>query len=167
LRSITLAAGALSHIQIEISIRLLIAAAAGMAIGIEREMREQAAGLRTHILVAVGSCPFTVVSVYGFAAFAGPQSASADPSRVAAQIVTGIGFLGAGAIIRQGPNIRGLTTAASLWIMAAIGMAVGVGMYLATAVAVAITLVGLWALRPFRRWLRSRAATISPKDPID
>src|SRR2546426_12116097 len=117
----------MSHVQIEVVIRLAVAAVAGMAVGIERELREQAAGLRTHILVAVGSCLFTLVSVYGFESFAGQHTAAVDPSRVAAQIVTGIGFLGAGAIIRQGVNIRGLTTAASLWIMAAIGMAVGVG----------------------------------------
>jgi putative Mg2+ transporter-C (MgtC) family protein len=123
-----------------------------MAVGAEREMRDQAAGLRTHILVSVGSCLFTLVSVYGFAGFQGARAA-VDPSRVAAQIVTGIGFLGAGAIIRQGLNIHGLTTAASLWIMAAVGMAVGVGMYWATGFAVLFTLISLWGLRPLRRWL--------------
>jgi putative Mg2+ transporter-C (MgtC) family protein len=123
-----------------------------MAVGAEREMRDQSAGLRTHILVSVGSCLFTLVSVYGFDAFRAHNSAI-DPSRVAAQIVTGIGFLGAGAIIRQGVSIRGLTTAASLWIMAAVGMAVGVGMYWATGLAVGFTLISLWGLRPLRRWL--------------
>lgn len=124
-----------------------------MAVGAEREMRDQVAGLRTHILVSVGSCLFTLVSIYGFTAFQAPK-ASIDPSRVAAQIVTGIGFLGAGAIIRQGLNIRGLTTAASLWIIAAVGMAVGVGMYWATGFAVLFTLISLWGLRPLRQWLR-------------
>jgi putative Mg2+ transporter-C (MgtC) family protein len=124
-----------------------------MAVGAEREMRDQAAGLRTHILVSVGSCLFTLVSIYGFGAFEGAKSA-VDPSRVAAQIVTGIGFLGAGAIIRHGLNIRGLTTAASLWIMAAVGMAVGVGMYWATGFAVLFTLISLWGLRPLRRWIQ-------------
>src|SRR5207244_13260317 len=112
--------------------------------------------LRTHILVSVGACLFTLVSIYGFDSFVGPKSSAVDPSRVAAQIVTGIGFLGAGAIIRQGVNIRGLTTAATLWVVAAIGLAVGVGMYLATGAAVVVTIVSLWALRPIRRRLRPR-----------
>jgi len=142
----------LTHVQIEILIRLAVAAVAGTVVGAEREMRDQAAGLRTHILVSVGSCLFTLVSVYGFVGFEGTKS-GIDSSRVAAQIVTGIGFLGAGAIIRQGLNIRGLTTAASLWIMAAVGMAVGVGMYWATGFAVLFTIISLWGLRPLRRWL--------------
>ena len=166
-RSLFLAADNLRHVQTEIAIRLAVAAAAGMAIGAEREIREQAAGLRTHILVAVGSCLFTLVSIYGFDAFAGHQVARVDPSRVAAQIVTGIGFLGAGAILRQGATIRGLTTAASLWIMAAIGMAVGVGMYWATGVAVVITIVSLWLLRPIRRWLRRFAETHPPEEQLE
>jgi putative Mg2+ transporter-C (MgtC) family protein len=142
----------LTQAQIDAAVRLAVAAAMGMAIGVEREMREQAAGLRTHMLVAVGSCLFTLVSAFGFESFA----ASSDPSRVAAQIVTGIGFLGAGAILREGITVRGLTTAASLWIAAAIGMAVGVGMFWASGLAVAITIVSLWALRPFRSRLRQR-----------
>ncbi len=143
----------LTQAQIDMAVRLVIAAGMGMAIGVERELREQAAGLRTHMLVAVGSCLFTVVSAYGFQA----PGTTVDPSRVAAQIVTGIGFLGAGAIMREGLSVRGLTTAASLWITAAVGMAVGLGMYWASGVAVAITLVSLLALRPFRRRLRRRA----------
>jgi putative Mg2+ transporter-C (MgtC) family protein len=140
----------LSHDQIDILIRLLVAAAIGMAIGAERELHEHAAGLRTHMLVAVGSCLFTIVSAYGFEAY----STTTDPSRVAAQIVTGIGFLGAGAILREGISIRGLTTAASLWVVAAIGMAVGLGLFWAGGLAAGITVVSLWALRPFRRVLR-------------
>lgn len=140
----------LSQDQVDAAVRLAVAAAFGMAIGVERELREQAAGLRTHMLVAVGSCLFTIVSAYGF------QGPDVDPSRVAAQIVTGIGFLGAGAILREGLSVRGLTTAASLWIVAAVGMAVGLGMYWASGIAVGITIVSLWALRPFRRRLRGR-----------
>jgi putative Mg2+ transporter-C (MgtC) family protein len=155
----------LTHVQIDVATRLGVAAVAGMAIGIEREMREQPAGLRTHILVAVGSCLFTLVSVYGFTAYGGAKST--DPSRVAAQIVTGIGFLGAGAIIRQGANVRGLTTAASLWIVAAIGMAVGVGMYWGTGVAVVITLIDLWALRPLRRRLHRYREQHEQGDQLD
>ena len=143
----------LTQVQTDVAVRLAVAAAMGMAFGVEREMREQAAGLRTHMLVAVGSCLFTIVSAYGFEGF----GVSSDPSRVAAQIVTGIGFLGAGAILREGLSVRGLTTAASLWIVAAVGMAVGLGMYWASVIAVVITIVSLWALRPFRRRLRERA----------
>lgn len=137
-------------------IRLAVAAGLGMVVGIERELGEQAAGLRTHMLVSVGSCLFTLMSVYGFAAFAADAAPVPDPSRVAAQIVTGIGFLGAGAIIREGMSVRGLTTAASLWVVAAVGMAVGVGAYWAAGFAVIVTIASLWALRPFRRRLRER-----------
>ena len=144
----------LTQHQIDIAVRLAVAAGLGMVIGIERELREQAAGLRTHMLVAVGSCLFTLVSAYGFETSPG---ATPDPSRVAAQIVTGIGFLGAGAILREGQWVRGLTTAASLWVVAAVGMAVGLGLFWASGVAVAITVASLWLLRPFRRRLRHRA----------
>lgn len=142
--------------QIDVLIRLAVAAGFGMVIGIERELREQAAGLRTHMLVAIGACLFTLVSAYGFEAFGGEDTPS-DPSRVAAQIVTGIGFLGAGAILREGQSVRGLTTAASLWVVAAVGMAVGLGLFWASGVAVGITVLSLWALRPFRRRLRHRS----------
>ena len=143
----------LSQAQIDSAVRLAIAAGFGLLIGIEREIREQAAGLRTHILVCVGACLFTIVSAFGFEALSGDPIRS-DPTRVASNIVTGVGFLGAGAILREGLSVRGLTTAASLWMVAAIGMAVGVGMYFASGVAVAITLLSLWVLRPFRRRLR-------------
>lgn len=136
----------------ELALRLLAAAAMGGLIGFEREIRDQPAGFRTHILVAVGSCLFAIVSAYGFEAFLGlrPQQIRFDPSRIAAQIVTGIGFLGAGAIIRYGITVRGLTTAASLWMVAAIGLAVAVGEWLTAGTATAITLVALWALRRIR-----------------
>jgi putative Mg2+ transporter-C (MgtC) family protein len=142
----------LTQHQIDMLVRLAVAAGFGMVIGIERELREQAAGLRTHMLVAIGSCLFTLVGAFGFEGISG--TVNPDPSRVAAQIVTGIGFLGAGAILREGLFVRGLTTAASLWVVAAVGMAVGLGMYWASGVAVTITVVSLWALRPFRRRLR-------------
>src|SRR3954463_11629043 len=111
--------------------RLALAAALGGAIGFERELRDREAGFRTHMLVCVGSALFTIVSAYGFSDFltSGDQVIRADPTRIAAQIVTGIGFLGAGAIIRQGVSIRGLTTAATLWVAAAIGMASGAGQH--------------------------------------
>ncbi|HET8568680.1 MAG TPA: MgtC/SapB family protein, partial [Candidatus Limnocylindria bacterium] len=114
----------------------------GAGVGLERELHQRPAGFRTHALVALGAAMFTVVS----REMAGPN---ADPTRIAAQIVTGIGFLGAGAIIRHGLAVRGLTTAASLWIVAAIGMAVGAGYFSAAMIATGIVLVGLG---PFR-WL--------------
>ena len=137
----------------ETLLRLAIAAALGGVIGLERELDEKAAGLRTHILVALGSALFTLVSAYGFADILGKNSASVvrlDPSRIAAQIVTGIGFLGAGVIFRQGLTIRGLTTAASLWLVAAVGMAAGAGYW---AGAVIATIVGIFSLRPLG-WLK-------------
>ena len=119
--------------------RLALAAALGGAIGVEREIRDREAGIRTHLLVALGSALFTIVSAYGFHEFlaSGDAVVRADPTRIAAQIVTGIGFLGAGAIIREGLSVRGLTTAATLWVSAAIGMAAGAGWYTA-AVATAV-----------------------------
>jgi putative Mg2+ transporter-C (MgtC) family protein len=129
--------------------RLAAACALGAAVGFERELREREAGMRTHLLVALGSCLFTLVSAYGFHEFlaGGGNIVRADPSRIAAQIVTGIGFLGAGAIIREGLSVRGLTTAASLWIVAAIGMACGTGYYLAAVASTVLTLFALWPLR--------------------
>ena len=133
----------------DVTLRLVVAAALGGAIGLERELREREAGLRTHLLVAVGAAVFTLVSAYGFGDFRyGFESGiTMDPTRIAAQIVTGIGFLGAGAIIRQGLSVRGLTTAATLWVVAAIGMAAGAGYYSAAIVSTAIVLVSLWPLR--------------------
>lgn len=132
-------------------IRLAVAAALGGLIGLEREMRDREAGFRTHILVCVGSALFTIVSAYGFRDFltSGDQVVRADPTRIAAQIVTGIGFLGAGAIIRQGMSVRGLTTAATLWVAAAIGIASGAGYYSGAVIGTAITLLALWPLRFF------------------
>ena len=126
--------------------RLALAAVLGAVLGLERELREREAGLRTHLLVSVGSALFTIVSAYGFREFV-VSGASVDPTRIAAQIVTGIGFLGAGAIIRQGLAIRGLTTAATLWVVAAIGLASGAGYYSAAVITTAVALAALWPLR--------------------
>ncbi len=130
-------------------LRLVLAAVLGGAIGVERELREREAGLRTHLLVSVGSALFTIVSAYGFHAFltSGQSVVRADPTRIAAQIVTGIGFLGAGAIIRQGLSVRGLTTAATLWVVAAVGLASGAGYYSAAVITTALVLVALYPLR--------------------
>lgn len=152
----------------ELILRLVVAAVLCGAIGLEREARDQVAGLRTHILVGVGATLFTLVSAYGFASFIGSDRASTnvtfDPTRISAQIVTGIGFLGAGAIIRQGFNVRGLTTAASLWAAAAIGLAVGAGYFLgavSATVIVLIVLLILRALRPrFRQLIRTSYGTL-------
>jgi putative Mg2+ transporter-C (MgtC) family protein len=129
--------------------RLALAAALGGAIGFERELRDREAGLRTHMLVSLGSALFTIVSAYGFHEFltSGDQVVRFDPTRIAAQIVTGIGFLGAGAIIRQGISVRGLTTAATLWVAAAIGMATGAGYYSGAVVGTVVTLVAVGPLR--------------------
>src|SRR4051794_22063688 len=130
-------------------LRLTIACALGAAIGFEREIREREAGIRTHLLVSLGSALFTIVSAYGFHEFliGNTQIVRAHPTRIAAQIVTGIGFLGAGAIIRDGLSVRGLTTAATLWVVAAIGMACGAGYYWPALAAVGLTLLALWPLR--------------------
>jgi putative Mg2+ transporter-C (MgtC) family protein len=129
--------------------RLVLAAALGGAIGVEREIRDREAGIRTHLLVALGSGLFTIISAYGFHAFltSGDAVVRADPTRIAAQIVTGIGFLGAGAIIREGLSVRGLTTAGSLWVAAAIGMAAGAGWYSAAIATTVLTIFALWPLR--------------------
>ncbi len=123
----------------EVAVRLLVTAALCGVIGFMRETRDQSVGFRTHILLDLGAALFTLVSAYGFTEFteaaleSGGRGIQFDPTRIAAQIVTGIGFLGAGAIIRQGTDVRGLTTAASLWAAAAIGMAVGAGYYFGAA----------------------------------
>lgn len=128
--------------QVDISTRLVVAAVFGAMIGLEREIHGHQAGVRTHMLVSLGSAIFTVLSIYGFRAVAG--TGSVDPSRISAQIVTGIGFLGAGAIIKFGMNVRGLTTAASLWVVAAVGLAAGTGSYFVAAVGTALAMLSLW-----------------------
>lgn len=124
----------------ELTIRLMLALLLGGAIGIEREYRAKEAGFRTHFLVALGSALFCLVSQFGFGVDL------KDSSRVAAQVVSGIGFLGAGTIIFQKNVVRGLTTAAGLWVTAAIGLACGTGMYLAAVLTTAMVLLGLEVL---------------------
>jgi putative Mg2+ transporter-C (MgtC) family protein len=134
---------------VEVLVRVVLAGVLGGAVGAEREIREREAGLRTHMLVAVGAALFTIVSAYAWGDFRFSQASGVtfDPTRIAAQIVTGIGFLGAGAIIRQGLSIRGLTTAASLWVVAAIGIASGAGYYSAAVITTVVVLFSLWPLR--------------------
>src|SRR5438874_11242666 len=138
--------------------RVALAAALGAVLGLERELRDREAGLRTHLLVSVGSALFTIVSACGCGEFltSGASVVRADPTRIAAQIVTGIGFLGAGAIIRQGLAVRGLTTAATLWVVAAIGLASGAGYYSAAIITTGVTLVALGPLRIAARRVTSR-----------
>ena len=133
----------------EVLLRLALAAALGGAIGAERELRDREAGFRTHLLVSLGAALFTLVSAYAWTgwSFSTPRGLVFDPTRIAAQIVSGIGFLGAGAIIRQGLSVRGLTTAATLWAVAAIGMASGAGYYWAAVATTVLVVLTLWPLR--------------------
>jgi putative Mg2+ transporter-C (MgtC) family protein len=142
-------------LQLDLSLRLIIAAVLGLAVGFEREIHGHPAGLRTHMLVAVGSALFTVMSAYGFAGV--PNAGPIDPTRIAAQIVSGIGFLGAGAILKDGIVIRGLTTAASLWAVSAVGLAAGGGEYVIAAVATATILISLWPINALAERLHGTA----------
>ena len=140
------------NIELDFILRIFIASLLGGAIGLEREYRDKAAGFRTHFLVALGSALFMVISAYGFEgvlanAFNSPIRL--DVSRIAAQVVTGIGFIGAGTIILQKNAVRGLTTAAGVWVTAAIGMACGGGMYVLAVVSTALVLIGLEAFNYF------------------
>jgi len=132
--------------ELDIVIRLCLGFAAGGIIGFERSSRRQVAGLRTHILIAVGADCLMMLSIW-----LPQQLLGGDPGRIAAQVVSGIGFLGAGAIIRLGNDIKGLTTAASLWLVAAIGMTIGAGMYVAALTAEIIALVTLVLLNQVER----------------
>ncbi|MBA3425757.1 MAG: MgtC/SapB family protein [Rubrobacteraceae bacterium] len=142
--------------EIEVVVRLLVTVALCGAIGFERETRDQSAGFRTHILLGLGAALFTLVSAYGFTPFteAALQSRGRgiqfDPTRITAQVATGVGFLGAGAIIRQGTDIRGLTTAASLWATAAIGVTVGAGYLFGAAAMTVVVVLSLYLLRKLR-----------------
>lgn len=130
----------------QVIVRLILSALLSGFIGVERQLHRRAAGLRTHILVCVGSTLIMLTSVYIFDIY--KEIAPVDPARIAAGVITGIGFLGAGTIIRYGEEIRGLTTAASLWVVAAVGLAVGCGFYSA---AIATTILVLMALLLLRR----------------
>jgi len=131
-------------LQLQLSAQIVVAAALGALIGAEREIHGHPAGIRTHMLVSLGSAIFTIMSVHGFGQDVDPSRV--DPTRIAAQIVSGIGFLGAGAILKDGIVIRGLTTAASLWATSAVGLATGAGEYVIAIVAAAVILVSLWPI---------------------
>lgn len=136
----------------EVLIRLLLASLFGALIGLERERKDWAAGMRTHMMVCVGSCLIMMVSAFGFSDVLGTPHVELDPSRVAAQVISGIGFIGAGTIlfIKQG-TIRGLTTASGLWTVAAIGLATGGGMYFAAGATTFIALIILFGLAPIEQ----------------
>lgn len=148
----------------EIALRLGLATLLAGLVGFDRERNESSAGLRTHALVGMSSCLLMIASAFGFADILGTPNVTLDPSRVAAQIVTGIGFLGAGTIMARGSFVRGLTTAASVWSVAAIGLAVGGGLYVAAIIATVLALALLALLRPVerrmdRRWRRQTFLT--------
>ena len=139
-------------------LRITVAAILGGAIGLEREYREKAAGFRTHFLVALGSALFMIISVYGFEGGLTSANHRLDVSRVAAQVVSGIGFIGAGSIVFQKNMVVGLTTAAGVWVTAAIGLACGSGMYLLSTAATVLVLIGFEAFNLFLRRVDKRKA---------
>jgi putative Mg2+ transporter-C (MgtC) family protein len=151
----------------EMLIRLLAAAALGSLIGFERERLLWAAGIRTHMLVCVGSCLIMIVSQYGFSNILTHQNVVLDPSRIAAQVVSGIGFLGAGAILARGEIVKGLTTAASIWTVAAVGLAVGGGLYFAASASTIIILIILAGIKPLEEAYRSRNQSCQLKIEVD
>jgi putative Mg2+ transporter-C (MgtC) family protein len=142
--------------QTDIVLRLAVAALLGSLIGFERERLMWSAGIRTHMLVCVGSCLFMIVSAYGFQNATLMPHVVLDPSRIAAQVVTGIGFLGAGSILLRGNSVRGMTTAASIWTVAALGLAAGGAMFFAAFVSTAIVLLILAGLKPLEEAYRAR-----------
>lgn len=164
-----------SYVDRELVIRLFISLFIGIIIGIERELTNKSAGLRTHILVCLGSTVFTILSIYGFprGTMSNGFAMYGDTARVAAQILAGIGFIGGGAVLRHGASVKGLTTAASLWITASLGMAVGTGSYglaiftavLSFAVLVLIRYVERYVLSRFtRRGARIKATVVCPTE---
>jgi putative Mg2+ transporter-C (MgtC) family protein len=149
--------------QIELTLRLVVALLLGAVIGWERELQRMPAGFRTHALVSLGSAIFTIVSAH---AFTGPLS---DPTRIAAQVVSGVGFLGGGAILHYGGTVRGLTTAASLWAVAAVGMAAGAGLFVVATVSAVLVIVALEVFQRIERAAKRRLKVPRSLDqlPID
>lgn len=149
------------NLTLELILRIVIAGALGIAIGFERQYRAKDAGIRTHFLVAIGSALFMIISQWGFDSSVGaPGIRSADPSRVAAQVVSGIGFIGAGTIMMQKQFVRGLTTAAGLWVASAIGMACGGGLYILSIVTAVLTLICLELFQIFFISIKTQATQL-------
>ncbi|HIW33777.1 MAG TPA: MgtC/SapB family protein [Candidatus Paenibacillus intestinavium] len=143
--------------EVEILIRLIIALVLGGIIGFEREQANHAAGFRTNILVCVGACLLMLLSIYGFSDFVNEVNVRVDPARLAAAVITGVGFLGAGTILFTGKKISGLTTAASLWVVAAIGLAVGAGFYFASIAVMILVVLTLWLFNKLEaRFIRNK-----------
>ena len=142
------------------AVKICIAAVLGAIIGLERVWKGHPAGLRTNLLIAISSCVFTIVSIEGFPL----QGAAQDTARVAAQIVTGVGFLGAGAVLRSKGHVRGLTTAASIWLVAALGMAVGTGLFFLAIFTTLLSIGLLILLRPLSRRLELQAEEQTEED---
>ncbi|TFE25750.1 MgtC/SapB family protein [Cohnella luojiensis] len=132
--------------NVHLVIRLLLSVLLGGLVGYERERKNHAAGLRTHTLVCLGSCLLMILSMYGFADFADQPNVRLDPARLAAQVITGVGFLGAGTILFTGKSITGLTTAASIWVVMAVGLTVGAGFYMPAILSAVMVLLVLWGL---------------------
>ena len=142
-------------VQLDYLLRLIIAAVCGTAIGYERKNRMKEAGIRTHFVVAAGSALIMIVSKYGFQDQIGWHNLALDPSRIAAQVVTGVGFLGAGIIFMQRETVKGLTTAAGIWTTAGIGLAIGSGLYFVGLATAAIVILGQILLHGKIKWLSS------------
>ncbi|RIX47278.1 MgtC/SapB family protein [Paenibacillus nanensis] len=143
--------------ELDILIRLSTALLLGGLIGLEREQSNHAAGLRTNILVCLGACLLMLLSIYGFSDFVKEANVRVDPARLAAAVITGVGFLGAGTILFTGKSITGLTTAASLWVVAAIGLAVGAGFYFASASVTVMVLLTLWLFNKLeKRYIKGK-----------
>ena len=145
------------------AVKISVAALLGAAVGLERVWKGHPAGLRTNLLIAISSCVFTIISIEGFPL----QGTAQDTARVAAQIVTGVGFLGAGAVLQSKGHVRGLTTAASIWLVAALGMAVGTGLFFLAIFTTFLSIVFLVLLRPLSRRLELQAEDLSEEDGGD
>ena len=150
------ASASIWHIDyVHLALRMLLAAVLGGLVGIEREWSNHSAGFRTHILVCLGSATIMLLSIYGFSDFTNEANVRIDPARLAAQVISGIGFLGAGAIMRNGNMIKGLTTAASVWVVAAIGLCVGAGFYVGAFLCTLMALISLYILNIWEKSLFS------------
>jgi putative Mg2+ transporter-C (MgtC) family protein len=144
------------------ALRLVVAVGLGAVLGLERELRGQTAGLRTHMLVSLGACLYTVASIWAVLQHSDAEALAqgvnggvrGDPTRIASQVVVGIGFLGGGAILHHGATVRGLTTAANLWVTASVGLSAGLGFFTAASVATVLSLLALAGLRPLEAGIR-------------
>ncbi|MPM80856.1 Protein SapB [bioreactor metagenome] len=145
--------------EVDVLIRLMMALFLGGLIGYERQACNKAAGLRTHVLVCIGSCLIMVLSINIYYSVQGLTNA--DPVRLAAQVVSGIGFLGAGTIMKEGPAVKGLTTAASLWVVSGVGLAIGSGYYISAVLATGLVFLTLSALSRFEKWVGHIGGAVS------